>query len=205
MKSEKTISALEHLSNNDPILKNLIEKHGKINLKKRKKYFLMLCSNIIGQQLSSKAADAIWNRVYDYLQGDITPEKIYSADIEELRALGISYGKISFLHDLSSRVINKQLSLIGFSQKEDNLIINELTKVKGIGPWTAHMFLIFTLGRENVLPTGDLGIKKSIMINYRLKKLPDEKRIISLAQKNNWAPFSSYASLYLWRSLDNPN
>lgn len=107
------------------------------------------------------------------------------------------------MKDLSQKILNKEISLKKIGLKSDDDIINELTKVKGIGVWTVHMFLIFTLGRINVLPYSDLGIRKGVMLNYGLKKLPDEKKILKMAKDNNWHPYCSIVSLYLWQSLDN--
>ncbi len=94
------------------------------------------------------------------------------------------------------------MKLAGISTKSESEITEELTKVKGIGPWTVHMFLIFVLGRPNILPDGDLGIRKAIMVNYNLKNLPISKDVLKISKKNNWAPYNSYAALYLWKSLD---
>ena len=111
--------------------------------------------------------------------------------------------KVIKLKDLSQKVLSKEVSLTGISRKTDDEVIAELTKVKGIGVWSAHMFLMFTLGRPNILPTGDLGIRKAVMLNYQLKKMPTEQKVELVAKKNNWHPYCTIASLYMWRSLDN--
>ncbi|MFC2140045.1 DNA-3-methyladenine glycosylase family protein, partial [Bacteroidota bacterium] len=104
--------------------------------------------------------------------------------------------------DLADKLITNKINLKNLVSRTDEEIITELTQVKGIGVWTVHMFLIFTLGRLNVLPYSDLGIKKAILLNYNLRKLPDEQKIIKLAQKNNWSPYNSIAALYLWKTLE---
>ncbi len=106
------------------------------------------------------------------------------------------------MKDLSGKILNKEILLKGLIKKSDSEIISELTKVKGIGEWTVHMFLIFTLARPNVLPVKDLGLRKAVMNVYRLRKLPDEKRIYKISKENNWSPYNTIASWYLWRSLE---
>jgi DNA-3-methyladenine glycosylase II len=195
-------NAVNHLSRKDNTLSTIIKNNGIINLTKHKKFFNSLLKSIIGQQLSMFAADAIEKRFMIFFKNEPLPDLILQTDDPALRALGLSNAKVKYVKDLSQKVISREINLKGLSKKSDEEIITELTKVKGIGVWTVHMFLIFTLGRLNVLPYSDLGIRKSIMINYRLKKLPNEKKIKSLAEKNKWHPYCSVASLYLWKSLD---
>jgi DNA-3-methyladenine glycosylase II len=104
--------------------------------------------------------------------------------------------------DLSEKILNKEIHFKNLNKMTEEQIISEYTKVKGIGVWTVHMFLIFTLARLNVLPVGDLGLKRAVMIIYNLRKLPDEKKMFLISKKNNWAPYNSIASWYLWRSLE---
>lgn len=141
----------------------------------------------------------------DFFKNNPQPEFILRTDDSALRLLGLSNAKVKYVKDLSEKILSGEVKLKGFAKMSDDDIIAELTKVKGIGEWTAHMFLLFTLGRLDILPFGDLGIRKSIMVNYRLKKLPDEKKIKLIAKNNNWYPYCSIASLYLWRSLDTKN
>jgi DNA-3-methyladenine glycosylase II len=167
-----------------------------------KHYFESLVISIISQQLSIYAANKIIERFKNYFANKIIPQSILNTETEELRNLGISYSKIKYIKDLSSKIENKEISFSRISIKSDGEIIELLTKVKGIGIWTAQMFLIFTLGRGNVLPTGDLGIKKAIQKLYLLKELPSENKIEAISRKNNWEPFNSIASWYLWKILD---
>jgi len=198
-------SAVQHLSKNDKVLSTIIKNIGIINLTRQKKYFNLLLGSIISQQLSIYAAASIQKRFLEFFKNDPQPEYILQTDDLALRSIGLSYSKVKYVKDLSQKFLSGEVKLKGLAKMSDDEIIAELTKVKGIGVWTSHMFLIFTLGRLNILPFGDLGIRKSIMVNYRLKNLPDEKRIKLIAKNNNWHPYCSIASLYLWRSLDTKN
>ncbi len=196
--------AVQHLSKNDPKLKNIISQAGECTIKPHKKYFELLVASIVGQQLSMYAARAIFNRFKNHF----TPKKIPSTEdiiktpTEHLRNLGLSYAKIRCLKDLCEKIESKVIHLNKFSKMPDEKIIDELIKVKGIGVWTAQMFLMFSLGRLNVLPAGDLGIRKGIKNIYSLRKLPDEPKIQKISKENNWTPYKSVASWYVWRSLE---
>jgi DNA-3-methyladenine glycosylase II len=109
---------------------------------------------------------------------------------------------VKYVKNLSEKVLSGEITFKGLSKKSDEEIIEHLIKVKGIGVWTAHMFLIFTLGRLNVLPVGDLGIKRAAQNVYSLKKMPDERKIFKISKVNNWSPYNSIASWYLWKSLE---
>lgn len=202
MKNNKIEVALQHLSKNDKVMSRIIKKISKCNLTAHRKYYQFLLKTIIGQQLSIYAAASIHKKFLGYFNNDPLPEKIVETEDEKLRSLGLSFAKIKYVKDLSLKIINKEISFQGFKNKTDEEITGELTKVKGIGLWTVHMFLIFCMGRLNILPVGDLGIKKAIMLNYGLKKMPDEKKIKKIAEKNNWSPYNSVAAWYMWRSLE---
>ena len=197
------LKGIEHLSKQDKVLSTLIKNYGICNLQPHKKYYNLLLRSIVGQQLSVIAAESIAKKFFGYFSGKPTPEKILNAKHDVLRNLGLSNAKVKYVKDLSQKILDGEIKLKGFSSKTDDEIIEHLTMVKGIGVWTAHMFLIFTLGRMNVLPYSDLGIRKGVMLNYGLKKLPDEKKLFKIAKQNNWHPYCSIASLYLWQSLDN--
>jgi DNA-3-methyladenine glycosylase II len=200
--AQKIDLALQHLSKNDSVISTLIKKFGKCNLQPHRQYFNSLLRAIAGQQLSVKSASAIYMRLIDYLNHKPTPEDILKTDSTQLRGLGLSNAKVAYVKDLSEKIINKEIRLNNFSRKSNEDIISDLIKVKGVGIWTAQMFLAFTLGRMDVLPTTDFGIRKAIMLNYGLKKLPDERRIEKIAKERNWHPYSTIVSLYLWKSLD---
>jgi DNA-3-methyladenine glycosylase II len=191
-----------HLLRNDTHLATLIKKIGKCNLHLQDNYYLALLQSIICQQLSSYAADAIFNRFLIFFKKNPSPVKILLAEHSEIRNLGLSNSKVKFVKDLSNKIINREIDLKNIDSKTDDEIISELIKVKGIGIWTVHMFLIFSIGRLNILPISDLGLKRAIMFTYRLRKLPDEKRFIRLSKENNWNPYCSIACWYLWKSLE---
>jgi DNA-3-methyladenine glycosylase II len=138
-----------------------------------------------------------------YFNNKPEPELILQTEDPILRSFGLSGAKVRYVKDLSNKIISGEVILEGIGKKSDEYIISELTKVHGIGVWSAQMFLIFTLGRMDILPYSDLGIRKAIMKNYKLKKMPDEKKVTEIATKNNWHPYCTVASLFLWRSLDN--
>jgi DNA-3-methyladenine glycosylase II len=202
MQNNEIAKALQHLSAKDKTLLRIIKKTPKCNLPAHRKYYISLLKAIVGQQLSVASARAINTRFLSFYDVDPKPEKILKTKDEKLRELGLSFAKIKYVKDLSKKIISKEVNFRNISKKSDIQIIEELTKVKGIGVWTVHMFLMFTLGRINVLPSGDLVIKKAIMLNYGLKKLPDEKKVKQVAEKNNWSPYNSVAAWYLWRSLE---
>ncbi|MCX7874758.1 MAG: hypothetical protein N2321_01180 [Melioribacteraceae bacterium] len=203
MKKTDFQNGLEHLKQNDKILASIISTYNKQNLTPHRKYFNLLLGAIIGQQLSVLAARSIKNRLFNFYKNNPTPEKIIKTEDQTLRSFGLSNAKVQYVKDLSHKILSGEVKLKGLSKMSNDEIIEELTKVKGIGVWSVHMFLIFVLGRLDVLPTGDLGIKKAIMINYKLNSLPDENKIQLIAKKNNWYPYYSIASLLLWHSLDN--
>lgn len=203
MLNKEITKAIEYLSKNDNVLSRLIKNYGTCKIEPHKKYFFALLRAITGQQLSMYAAASIEKKLMSYFNNKPTPELILQTSDENLRTIGLSNAKIKYIKDLSEKVINKKITLRGISKMSDEEIINELTKVKGIGIWTVHMFLIFTLGRLNVLPYTDLGIRKAVMLNYGLKNLPDSNKVIKIAKEKNWHPYCTVASIYLWKSLNN--
>ena len=202
MNSFEIRNGINHLIKKDRNLKRIIISAPICSLKPKKNYFKALITAIIGQQLSLKAAASINQRLLNYFNHHLTSEKILQTPEQVLRDKGLSRSKIKYLKDLSMKLQSKEVTLRGISSKSDEEIVTELTKIKGIGIWTVHMFLIFTLGRINVLPTGDLGLKRAIMINYKLPELPDEELVKKIANKYNWHPYCSIASWYLWKSLE---
>lgn len=169
---------IAHISSNDEKLSSIISVTEKCPLHPKRNYYRALLRSIVGQQLSVKAAAAINKKFLNYFNNKPDPEKILSTPNEILRNLGLSNAKTKYVKDLSQKILNNEIKLNGFCKKDDFEIISDLTQVKGIGNWTVHMFLIFTLARLNILPVNDLGLKKAIKIIYNLKKLPDEKKII---------------------------
>ena len=198
------IKAINHLKRNDKILAKVINQVGPCTLKPQTDPFESIIDAIISQQLSMFAAQSIFNRFVEYYKPKKfpSPDDILSTSNEDLRKIGISNAKIRCLKDLCEKIKSGQIHLKKIHKLSDDEIVKELTQVKGIGRWTAHMFLIFSLGRLNVLPTEDLGIRKGIMKLYRLRKLPDERKILEIAKQNQWSPYCSIASWYIWRSLE---
>jgi DNA-3-methyladenine glycosylase II len=160
-----------------------------------------LVEAIISQQLNGRAATLIFGKLKALLSTEvIDAPSLHKLPASRLRKVGVSPQKIRYLRDLSSRVVRGKLNLENLKNMPDDEVIQILDEVKGIGPWTAHMFLLFTLGRPDVLPVDDLGIQTSIRKVYSLRQLPDGKRIQKIAKK--WHPYCSVASLYLWHSKD---
>jgi DNA-3-methyladenine glycosylase II len=202
MNSLEIRNGINHLNDRDPILRGIISQTKPCSIKRRKNYYPSLIQAIINQQLSVKAGESIYGKFSAHFGKHVKPEDIAATPVEELRKFGLSNAKAIYVKDLSDKILSNQLSFKKLSQKSNGEIIGELTKVKGIGVWTAHMFLIFTLGRLDVLPVGDLGIKNAIRKNYRLKVLPDETKVAALCEKKKWKPYQSIASWYLWMSLE---
>jgi DNA-3-methyladenine glycosylase II len=192
---------LEFLSQNDLKIAMLIKSIGRYSIQMHSDPFESLIKSIIYQQLSGKSANAIYGRFINYFGGRfLSPDQIISTSNEIFRSkVGLSSRKIEYIKDLSSKVYTKSLDLSILPKMTDEEIITELIKVKGIGRWTAEMFLIFSLGRQDVIPMSDLGVRKAIKKLYGLQDLPDSKRILEIS--SNWKPFRSIATWYLWKSL----
>lgn len=189
----------------DPVLAAIIRRHGPCGLgavRDRFDHFAMLARAIVFQQLSTKAATTIYNRLLENVDGGIpTPAAIASLSDEQLRSAGISRQKAGYLRDLCDKVTAGAVPLETLDGLSDEEVIAALTQIKGIGRWTAEMFLIFRLQRPDVLPLGDLGIVNAIQKAYGLRKKPTPDRMRKLGEA--WRPYRSVASWYLWRSLDN--
>ncbi len=196
--------ALAHLAAHDPILADLIARYPSPSFKKHTNYYQELVDSIISQQLSVKAARAIETRFKELFNGSFpTPEQILTRDVEEYRSVGLSRPKARYIQDLAQKIINGEVVFSSFDDLSNDEIIVELTRVKGIGTWTVHMFLMFCMVRLDVLPTGDLGIKNGIANLYDVGHLPTEREIEIIAEKNNWHPYESVGSWYIWQSLNN--
>ena len=204
---ETTGAALEHLKGADPVLGALVTAHGPLDEKQRTRgrpaeAYGALLRSIVGQQLSTKAARTIYERLIGLYGGQTpAPEQIVATDAEELRGVGLSRAKAAYLRSLAEHVIEGELELDRLNELPDEEVIAQLTAVKGLGPWTAHMFLIFHLRRPDVLPVGDLGVRRAVQRAYGMEDLPPAAELERIAEP--WRPYRSLASLYLWRSLDN--
>lgn len=191
------------LARRDPILRDLMRRHGPCGLadSQHADPFIALVHAIISQQLSTKAAATIAGRVESILGGTPTPARVAAATDIELRAAGLSGQKVGYLRDLCARIAVGVLPLDTLDRMTDQQVIDALTQVKGIGRWTAEMFLMFRLHRPDVLPVGDLGIVKAVQRAYGLRKVPSPDRLLRLGE--SWRPYRSVACWYLWASLDN--
>jgi len=192
--------AILHLKKSDPILRAIIEKVGPFSMNYGEPTFHNLAESILYQQLNGKAAATIFKRFTDAAGDPLTPEGILSLTDAQMRAVGLSKQKTSYLRDLAAKTKAGLLEFEKLSTLPDIEVIEHLTQVKGIGVWTAHMFLMFTLRRPDVLPIGDYGIQVALKKHYRKRKLPKPKDMEKIAK--SWAPYRSIACWYLWRSLD---
>ncbi len=195
-------AALVQLKKRDPVLRDLIRRVGPFTLRAKSDHFGMLVRSIVSQQISVAAARTILKRLTDSLDPDgLCPHRISRLDQAKLRTVGISGQKAGYLLDLANKVNDGTVDLKRLARAKDDAVIDGLTQIKGIGVWTAQMFLIFSLGRLDVLPVGDLGLKKAVQNLWALKELPDPAELESMAAP--WRPYTSIATWYLWRSLDN--
>ncbi len=194
--------ALAHLRSKDPRLAPVIERHGHPTIAPRKDPVQSLARAIVSQQLSGKAADTIWGRfVALYPKGKFpAPDTILATPDEKLRAAGLSGAKAAAIKDLARHVIEKKVVPAKLPKLTDEEVTAMLLPVRGIGPWSVDMFLMFFLARPDVLPVGDLGIKKGMQKHFGLRKLPEAYRMIELAAP--WRPYRTIASWYMWRLLE---
>lgn len=205
MTSEDMAHARRVLMRRDPVLAPLIKKYGACGIKTGREadIFCGLVEAIVSQQLSTKAAATIYGRVRALLPngGPPTPEALMPLSDDALRGAGLSRQKLGYMRDLSVKMRDGSINAAGLLDMSDDQIVNELTKIKGIGRWTVEMLLIFRLTRPDVFPAGDLGIVKAVRKAYNLRKTPDVKRLHAIAER--WRPYRSVASWYLWKSLEN--
>jgi len=204
-------SAAKQLAAADPTMAALIERLGEIDLETRLRRrseerppdaYGALLRAIVGQQLSTKAARTIYGRILDLFEGTTpTPEQLLEADETDLRGAGLSGRKVEYIRDLASHVLAGELELDRLDELSDDEAIEEIVAVRGLGAWTAEMFLLFHLERPDVLSGGDLGIRKAVQVEYGLDEMPAPARVIEIGEP--WRPHRSLASLYLWESLAN--
>ncbi|HUJ22121.1 MAG TPA: DNA-3-methyladenine glycosylase [Bryobacteraceae bacterium] len=192
--------AIRHLRAQDPVLGAVIERLGPYCIEFRDPSFETLVRSIVFQQLSGKVARVIYDRLNGAVTGGMTPQGILRLRPEKMRRLGLSHQKTAYIRDLARQTVRGKIAFDTLPGMPDGEVIERLTSVKGIGVWTAHMFLIFALRRDNVLPTGDLGIRSAIRKIYGLPELPKPRDIEELAR--GWNPYCTVACWYLWRSLD---
>jgi DNA-3-methyladenine glycosylase II len=192
--------AVNHLKKCDPVLCAIIERVGPCRMEYGVPEFCSLAEAIVYQQLNGKAAVTIFNRFAALAGEPLTPQGILKLSDQQLRSVGLSKQKSAYLKDLAAKTATGLLDFSRLPELNDEEVIEHLTQVKGIGVWTAHMFLMFSLRRPNVLPTGDYGVQVAIRKHYKKRKLPKPKDMEKIAKA--WEPYRSVACWYMWRSLD---
>jgi len=196
MNQEKLDDAIKHLCA-DPKLKPLIKKYGKPDFGISNDPFKTLIKYIISQQLSMQSAKAIYTRFLDLFNDKPMPSTVNNTNYTNLKGIGLSKQKIRYIKEISKYFLNHNIDFMSLTNKE---VYNELIQIKGIGPWTIDIFLMFTLFRTDILPIGDLGIKKGFKILYNLDQLPTDKFMIDKAK--DWVPYQSIVAMYLWKIVD---
>ena len=191
--------ACRHLSRRDRVMRKLIPTFGEARLQTRGDAFTTLARSIVGQQISVKAAQAVWDR-FAALAGELQPAAVLALDAPAMRGAGLSARKAEYLRDLAQHFADGQVHVHQWQQMDDESIIDELVAIRGIGRWTAEMFLIFHLMRPNVLPLDDIGLLRGISINYFSGE--PVSRAEAREVGDAWAPYRSVATWYIWRSLD---
>jgi DNA-3-methyladenine glycosylase II len=192
--------AINHLKDSDPVLAAIIGQVGRFRREYDEPTFHNLARCIVYQQLHGRAAATIFGRLEALAGRPLTPDAVLRASEQAMRAAGLSKQKLSYLRDLASKTHDQIIVFSRLAEMSDLEVIQHLTQVKGIGVWTAHMFLMFALRRPDVLPIGDLGIRLAIQKHYRKRKLPNPQQMERIAK--SWQPYRSVACWYLWRSLD---
>ena len=194
--SENWEVATKELSRNDPVIMKIIKLYSGDKMQLKNNAFLTLVRSVVGQQISVKAADSVWKKLEELCRDSIEPERIKSFSEDELRSAGLSRSKANYIQNIAKSDILE----INWSNLDDEEAIDLLCKIKGIGRWTAEMFLIFHLARPNILPLGDIGLIKAIELNYNNGEKMSKEELEAYRQK--WSPWCTVATWYLWRSLD---
>lgn len=196
------------LERSDPVIAGLVGRLGRLSFETRRRgrpqadSYGTLLRSVVGQQLSAKAAATIYDRVLSLFDGTTpSPEQLLAVEVTDLRATGLSGRKVEYVRDLAAHVLSGELELDRLGELSDEEVIAEITAVRGFGVWSAQMFLMFGLERPDVLPTGDLGIRRAVQIEYQLDELPDADELTRIAQP--WRPQRTLACIYLWESLHN--
>jgi DNA-3-methyladenine glycosylase II len=202
------MTAHAKLADSDEVMAELVARLGRLSFETRRRgrpvvdSYGMLLRSVVGQQLSTKAAATIHGRVLDLFGGDTpSPAQLLAVEPDDLRATGLSGRKVEYVRDLARHVESGELELDRLAELSDEEVIAEITAVRGFGAWSAQMFLMFHLERPDVLPTGDLGIRRAVQIEYGLDELPDPDRLTRIAEP--WSPQRTLACIYLWESLSN--
>jgi DNA-3-methyladenine glycosylase II len=194
-------AAIAHLRERDTVLGSLIERVGPYPLRPNRGLFEIMLRTIVSQQLSTRVADAIYGRLAEAMgPGRPRPERLLALPDSTLRACGLSRAKMAYVRNVAAAFQDAKPTRRSYAALDDQAVIESLTVIKGVGEWSAHMFLIFALQRPDVFPIGDLGLRKAMMQAYRLRANTKPERLHRIADA--WRPFRSTATLYMWRSLD---
>jgi len=193
------VEATQALAACDPVLARLIEHHRPFVVGSRGDAFQTLARAIVGQQISVKAAQSVWNRFVDCVEV-MQPHAVVAARVERLRAAGLSQRKAEYVQDLARRFHEGSIAAAEWVRMDDEVIIEQLTAVRGIGRWTAEMYLIFNLARPDVLPLADLGLQRALSINYNRGRPLSQRKLVAVTRP--WMPWRSVATWYMWRSLE---
>ena len=188
------------LSKRDPILKKIIKKYNKGFLTTKNKPFFSLCRTIIGQQISTKAADSIWLRFEARCKKKITPKTVLKLSPRTLKSAGLSRQKVSYLKNIAKNFSNKSFDIKKIKTMSDNDAINYITQIKGLGVWSAQMFLMFNLNRSDMYPTGDIGLLRALSLNYKTSYPPSKKFLNKIS--NLHSGYRSVSTWYFWRDID---
>ena len=188
------------LSKRDPVLRKIIRKYNKGFLTTRKDPFFSLCRTIVGQQISTKAADSIWLRFEEKCKKKIIPETILKLPSRSLKSAGLSRQKVSYLKNIAKSFKNKSFNIRDLKKMDDDLAIDYITKLKGLGIWSAQMFLMFNLNRPDIFPTKDIGLIRAISKNYKTSYPPSERFLNKISKMHSG--YRSVLTWYMWRSID---
>jgi DNA-3-methyladenine glycosylase II len=191
--------ATRELAERDAVIRRIAAQSHGLTLRSRGDAFNTLARSIVGQQISVKAAESVWQKFIAAVPA-VRPEIIHAHDVEILRTCGLSRSKVAYLHDLARHFVEERLNVKRWEQMSDDELITELTQVRGIGRWTAEMFLIFYMTRPDVLPVDDIGLQRAMSLHYNRGKPLSKLKMNSIARR--WLPWRSVATWYMWRSLD---
>lgn len=198
---EEIRRASRHLRKHDPVVASIVDARGLCKMTVTRNYFQLMVGTVITQQLSTKAARSIYNRLVDTLGGKPRPKDVLAASEAQLRGVGLSRSKVQYVRNVAHAFSAQRMGPRTFARLSDDEVIARLTAIKGIGEWSAHMFLMFGLNRLDVFPIGDLGLRNAIVREYKLRKNPSAKRLHRIGDK--WRPYRTIGSLYLWMTYDN--
>jgi DNA-3-methyladenine glycosylase II len=191
---------VESTLRNDPVMARLVDEYGPISIEPASNEYQRLCVTIVNQQLSTASATAIRGRVFEFFEGELTPEAVLAADPAALRETGLSRTKVEYMRNAAEAFLERDLTREGLRHLSDADVVDALTEIRGIGPWSARMYLLFVMGREDVLPLGDLGVRKGIELLYANGESLSRAEMRDIAEA--WRPYRSYGTRYVWLAYE---